>query len=214
MDITLSVKADYKAASKAFNELASSSEATRQKIEKFSKSFQSENLNKFIDKQKLIQTAITATKGEMAAMISVQNNYENEITRLIKSGLDPESDAIKKLRTEYDKLKVQTDGQKKSTVDLKSQITASIPAIGAAVAAYQTMSAALRTVKQFMDDSIKAYTEQEKANARLQEVIFATGASAWTSADQLKSFAKNLADSTGNSAKDIQDLQSVLLGFK
>jgi hypothetical protein len=38
-DITLSIKADYEAASKAFKELADSSEATREKMEKFSNSF-------------------------------------------------------------------------------------------------------------------------------------------------------------------------------
>jgi phage-related minor tail protein len=76
------------------------------------------------------------------------------------------------------------------------------------------MSAVIKTAKRFMDDSIAAYTEQEKANARLQSVLAATGAQAWTTSNQLKDFAKRLADDTGNSAKDIEDLQSVLLGFK
>jgi hypothetical protein len=213
-DLKFTIDADYAKASKAFKDLASESEATRERIEKFSNSFSDEKINKFIDKQKLLIVSLTGTKGEMAAMTAAQKNYEKEIEKLIRSGLDPESKEIKKLRAEHEKLKTHTDAQTKSTGNLKNQITASIPAIGAAVAAYQAMSGAFRSIKQFMDDSIRAYTEQEKANARLEAVLFATGSAAWTTSEQLKSFATELANDTGNSAKDIQDLQSVLLGFK
>jgi tape measure domain-containing protein len=105
MDITLRVNAEYEKASKAFKALASESEETRQKIEKFSQAFQEKNINAFIDKQKLLQVSLTGTRGEVSAMTSAQKNYEKEIERLIKSGLDPESDAIKKLRDEQSKLK-------------------------------------------------------------------------------------------------------------
>jgi hypothetical protein len=104
MDIKLSIAADYKEASKAFNELANESEATREKIEKFTSAFQTEQLDKFVDKQKLLIASLTGTRGEVSAMTTAQKNYEKEIERLIRSGLDPESDAIKKLRNEHDKL--------------------------------------------------------------------------------------------------------------
>jgi uncharacterized radical SAM superfamily protein len=146
-DITLSIKADYAAASKAFNELASSSEATREKIEKFSQSFKTEHLNKFINKQKLLEASLTGTRGEVAAMTAAHKNYEKEIEKLIRSGLDPESDSIQKLRNEQDKLadKIQeaNDIQKKQTDLMKGAETAALgafAAIGAGIAAIGAMT--------------------------------------------------------------------------
>jgi tape measure domain-containing protein len=109
MDITLSVRADYESASKAFKELADSSEAVREKIEKFSKSFQSEKIDNFINRQKLLEVSMRGTRGEVESLTAAKNNYAKEIERLIKSGLDPESNAIKRLRDEQDKLKDKID---------------------------------------------------------------------------------------------------------
>ncbi|MDR1159846.1 MAG: hypothetical protein LBK69_04390, partial [Syntrophomonadaceae bacterium] len=141
-DLTLSINANFEAASKAFKDLANSSEEVRQKIEKFSDAFKAEQVDRFVDKQKLLQAALTATKGEVAAMTSAQKNYESEITRLIKSGLDPESDAIQRLRNEHDalakKIKETNEVQKQQEQVLKNAeraATALFVAIGAGVAA-------------------------------------------------------------------------------
>jgi hypothetical protein len=104
MDLKLSIKADYEQASKAFKELANSSDEVRAKMEKFSDSFKTEQIDKFIDRQKITEIAMQGTRGEVAAMTTAQKNYEKEIERLIRSGLDPESEAIQRLRDEHDKL--------------------------------------------------------------------------------------------------------------
>jgi phage-related protein len=142
MDLKFSISADYEKASKAFKELADSSEATREKIEKFSDSFKTEQVDKFVDKQQLLIASLTGTRGEVAAMTSAQKNYEKEIERLVRSGLDPESEAIKKLRTEHDtlskKIKETNEVQKKQEELMKGAEKAAlgmIAAIGASVAA-------------------------------------------------------------------------------
>jgi hypothetical protein len=147
MDLKLSIDADYNKASQAFKELANESEATREKIEKFSNSFQSEHLDKFIDRQKLLEASLTGTRGEVAAMTTAQKNYEKEIERLIRSGLDPESEAIQKLRNEHDKLadkiKETNEVQKKQEDLMKGAEKAAlgfIAAIGAGVAAMGVMT--------------------------------------------------------------------------
>jgi hypothetical protein len=146
LDLKLSINADYQQASKAFKELANESEATREKIEKFSASFQSEHLDKFIDRQKLLEVSLKGTRGEVESMTVAKKNYEKEIERLIKSGLDPESEAIIKLRNEHDKLankiKETTNAQKaqeqalkiaeKATLALYAAIGAGITALGIA----------------------------------------------------------------------------------
>jgi hypothetical protein len=142
LDLKLTIDANYESASKAFQELANSSEATREKIEKFASSFQSEHLDKFIDKQKLLEVSLKGTRGEVASMTTAQKNYEKEIERLIRSGLDPESDAIQKLRNEHDKLanKIkETNEVQKSQEQLmkgaEKATLAAFAAIGAGVAA-------------------------------------------------------------------------------
>jgi predicted nucleic acid-binding Zn-ribbon protein len=141
-DLKLTIDANYEQASKAFKDLANESETTRQKIEKFSDSFKTEQIDKFIDRQKLTEIAMRGTRGEVVAMTTSQKSYEKEIERLIKSGLDPESDAIKKLRDEHDKLadkiKNATEAQKAQEQVMKNAEKAAlgmIAAIGAAVAA-------------------------------------------------------------------------------
>jgi hypothetical protein len=145
-DLKLTIAADYQQASKAFQELANSSEATREKIEKFSDSFKTEQIDKFIDKQQLLEASLTGTRGEVASMTTAQKNYEKEIERLIRSGLSPESEAIKKLRDEHDKLadkikktnEVQKSleqlmkGAEKAALGMVAAIGAGITALGIA----------------------------------------------------------------------------------
>jgi hypothetical protein len=142
MDLKFSIEADYEKASKAFKDLANESETTREKIEKFSNSFQTKNIDNFNEKQRLLIASLTGTRGEVAAMTTAQKNYQHEIERLIKSGLDPESDAIQKLRNEHDnlakKIKETNEVHKKQEELIKGAEKAAlgmVAAIGASVAA-------------------------------------------------------------------------------
>lgn len=141
-DLTLRIAADFEKAQKAFNELADSSEETKKKMEAFSESFQNKNIDSFIDKQKLLEVSLTGTRGETKAMQQSVNNYQKEIERLIKSGLDPNSDAVQKLAKEQDKLKQKikeaADVQKMQENIMKGAEKACLAmwaAIGAGIAA-------------------------------------------------------------------------------
>ncbi|MDR1926613.1 MAG: hypothetical protein LBQ13_02900 [Endomicrobium sp.] len=141
-DLTLRINADYKAASEAFKELANSSESTREKIEKFSAAFEDKKINSFIDKQKLLEASMKGTRGETDAAKAASNNYQKEIERLIRSGLDPESEAIQRLVSEQnklkDKIKEATEVQQAQEQFMKSAEKAAlgmIAAIGASVVA-------------------------------------------------------------------------------
>jgi len=99
-DLSLRIKADFEEASRQFKALAETSEDTRKKIEKYTEGFNDKKVDEFIDKQKLAGAAITATTGSLAAAEAQNAAYKREIERLIKNGLDPQSDAIKKLISE------------------------------------------------------------------------------------------------------------------
>jgi len=103
-DLTLRINAQFQDAQKAFEELANSSEETRAKMEKFADSFNTKQVDNFIDKQKLLQVSMTGTRGETAALQQSVNNYQKEIERLIRSGLEPNSEAVQRLAQEQQKL--------------------------------------------------------------------------------------------------------------
>ncbi len=100
-DLSVKITANFEEAVRQFKKLAKESESAQEKIKKFTEKFDGEKVEKFTDKQKLAGSAITATKGSITAMLSQQAAYAREIERLIKNGLSPESDAIKRLQDEY-----------------------------------------------------------------------------------------------------------------
>ena len=103
-EISLKIKSDFEQAEKDFRDLANASEATSERIEKFQKSFATEKIDKFIDRNKMNAIAIEATRGKTAAMEAEYKGLQREIERLIRSGMNPQDDALKKLKTRYSEL--------------------------------------------------------------------------------------------------------------
>jgi hypothetical protein len=66
---------------------------------------------------------------------------------------------------------------------------------------------------KYIKESIQAYQEHEVQLVRLEAVLKATGAAAWTSSSELANHANSLQASTGRSSNEIMQMQSVLLGF-
>jgi tape measure domain-containing protein len=173
-DLTLRINADPSQASKAFKELAGESEELRGKMEKMAKSYGEGETQKFIDKQKLLEISLKGTRGEVAAMTTAQNAYQHKIESLIRSGLDPESDAVKKLRAEQEKLKDKIDAATKAQELQEKAAKAAagaLVAIGAAVAglgAYSVKAAA------DLEDMTAAFTplmgSAEKASALVKQI--------------------------------------------
>ena len=113
MDISLKIAADFSQAQKSFSDLASSSEDMRKKMETANaKGFSTDQIKKFNDQQKITQSAMAATRGESCSLASSAGAYKNKIEQLIKSGLSPESDAVKQLQAEYTTLKQKMEDNK------------------------------------------------------------------------------------------------------
>jgi tape measure domain-containing protein len=105
--LSIKISADAASAIEQFNALGASSETMGNKMAKAEKKFAGEYVDKFIDKQKLAQAAITAARGSTEALIKTAGGYQREIERLIKQGLSPESVQIKRLQNEYAGLQKQ-----------------------------------------------------------------------------------------------------------
>jgi len=117
MDLSLKIRADFDEASNAFKKVAESSEYTRERIEKFIERFKDEQIDKFIDRQNLAAAAMAATGRDADTLSQQINTYQREIERLIKSGLDPQDEAIQKLQSEYITLKEKQEAVSQSTED-------------------------------------------------------------------------------------------------
>ena len=95
------------------------------------------------------------------------------------------------------------DKQTKSTSDLFKILGKSISAVWA-----------IKSLVKFTAQSVSAYNSQKQVLAVLSSTVKATGANAWTSAEQLNSMADSLEKVTNFDGKSIMQMQSVLLGFK
>jgi hypothetical protein len=219
MDLRLTINADFEKASKAFNDLANSSETTRQKIEKFSSSFQDKTIDSFISKQKLLEASLTGTRGEISAMTTAQNNYSKEIERLIKSGLDPESDAIKKLRDEQDnltkKIKDATEAQEAQEKIIKSVEKAALGALGAIAGMVTAYAAIIQNTAKAGDNFAKTARVIGITAEAFQELEYAAEMSGVTnlkgSLEKLNKSISDLKGGTGSLTTYLKENNTQLL---
>ena len=72
-------------------------------------------------------------------------------------------------------------------------------------------------IKAFVDFGKKSVESIEKANKSLNilnNTLKATGATSWTTSQEMVDMSKKIANSTNYTVSEIQDMESVLLGFK
>ena len=72
----------------------------------------------------------------------------------------------------------------------------------------------IKAVTDFGKSCVQSATQAQKAFNILDNTIKATGADAWTTTQEMDKMAKSLSDSTNYSVTEIEDMQSVLLGFR
>ncbi|MDR1288263.1 MAG: phage tail length tape measure family protein [Treponema sp.] len=116
-------------------------------------------------------------------------------------------DRLKEQAEQYNNLGKATEKNKSSMASFTALTTAGWTKI------VDLAFKAVMAFPQFAKESIAVYQAQEVANARLGAVVRATGADAWTSQQKLMDVADELGKQTGYTSKEIQDMQSVLLGF-
>ncbi|MCL2381336.1 MAG: hypothetical protein FWC64_07045 [Treponema sp.] len=114
-DLTLRLNADFEKAQKAFSDLRDSSEETAKKMDKFAEKFKTEQVDRFVERQKLTAIAMQATGRETESLGSQMSAYQREIERLIKSGLSPQDEAIQRLQAEYTALQEKQEAAKQAT---------------------------------------------------------------------------------------------------
>ena len=77
-----------------------------------------------------------------------------------------------------------------------------------------TSALSVKAIADFASKSAAAYRQQKEAVSVLETVLKSTGATAWTSAEQLGAMASGFQKITNYGDEAILSMQSVLLGFK
>jgi tape measure domain-containing protein len=116
-DISLRIKADFAQADKAFKAMSTDSEYLQKKMNELASS--SEKVSKVMstnsEKMRLNALAVAATRGPTAGLMAEQRSLRTEIERLIKAGINPENEALSKLRNRYAEVSKQIGDTTKKT---------------------------------------------------------------------------------------------------
>ncbi len=136
--ISLRVKSNFDEAGKDIRKIGDLTEREAKRIARFNKSFKSDQINSFIQKNERAAAAVRATRGPLDALQTKNAGLRREIERLIRNGMDPQDDALRKLQKEYDKTSRRIDANtraQKAMGDAARVATRSLIAMGTASAA-------------------------------------------------------------------------------
>lgn len=204
--INLKVKSDFSGASADLKKFGDITEAERKKVEAFQKSFKDENIKAFNDRLTRSKAAVQATRGPLAAMTTEHRKLRAEIEKLIRKGLDPESDEVKLLATRYKKLDKEMEEVAKQSAKNKAaakRMEGAMLAIGAGA-----VIMGKRLVDAFVDfsrESLQAASDAEEIEGKY-EVVFRSiadngegmASSLASDFDLANSTAKELLGNTGD----------------
>lgn len=176
-DIAIKVKSDFQQAEQDFKNLGASSESARAQIEKFQKSFKTEQIDKFMARNQMNAAAIRATQGATAAMTAESAGLQREIQRLIRSGLSPEDEALKKLRDRYTELNSQMGKAQRETQGF-GNITKGILGAGIITQGFNVLTSGLKsfiTEASKTEDTLVSFTtmlggSEERAKALVSQM--------------------------------------------
>ncbi|GHT68623.1 hypothetical protein FACS1894110_16600 [Spirochaetia bacterium] len=181
-DLSLKISADFNSAQQAFEKLAKDAESAGMTVKQFTKAFEDKAIDQFEAKQKLAAAAISATKGDLAAAESQYRAYGAEIQRLIKNGMDPESDAVQKLRAEYTQIGTKIEAAKEAEVAL--------------AAASKAAAEVLEKEADIVVKQLDAKGNLAKENVKLKQ-----------SQDDLKEKIKEASKEYGSESDQVKELQ-------
>lgn len=200
----LKITSDVEQAKAGMRELGASTEMLEKHIDKFS------------DRNKAAAKAVEFTSGKLAGMQSESKGLEREMQRLIKSGIDPQSAQIQKLKTQYDGLQKEIKETDKDTKKQQTTFSDATKSIAAYAAAFVAFKAAAGIIKSFTVNLSTMGDEIAKTSRRigisgeaLQELRFAADRSG-VSAEELTSGFENMNKALGQAAAGTGRLNTFL----
>jgi hypothetical protein len=128
--VQLTIDTNFAEASRQFKAFGDLSEKEIAKIERAVKKYNNEAAEAFINKNERAAIAAQAFGGKLDYLKTRTNGLQAEMQRMIRAGIDPQSEAVKKLKDEYVKstieLKAMEQAQKRTTDGVKALERAAI----------------------------------------------------------------------------------------
>lgn len=205
-NIALTVKTNFAAAGSEIKAFGALTESEAKRIEKFQSSFKSEKIDSFIQKNQRAAAAVEATRGPLQSAAVEQAGLRREIERLIKGGLDPESEALQKLQTEYTKATEKVEIMTKAEEINKNMTKNTAIALGVTVTAISAFIGYTVSAASKIEDLTAAFTpltgsveNAEKFVSQLNE----TAASTPFQLDAISASAKQLLPALAGDTEEV-----------
>lgn len=201
-DISLKIKSDFAQAEADFKSLIGTSEKLQKVNDVNSKEYKalSNQIDKYIEKNKLSTVAMTATQGKSAALAAEYKKLQTQIQTLISKGIDPMSPALEKMRNRMIELQSHAPKATGSFMGMAS----AIKTLGAGFGAYQ--------IANKLYDIGKA-SLSAAANMQQQQVAFSTMLNSTAKADSLLKSLQEFAAATPFSFTELTDASKKMLAF-
>lgn len=175
--VNIKVNSDFAKASADLKKFGQVTESEAKRIQKFQDSFKSEQIDKFIDKNRRAGTVLKAHGNEVKSAEIQMKNLERQMQSLVTRGLDPQDKSIQKLNNEYAMLEkeVQKNADAQRGMEAATQASvAGLTAIAAAVTAVGVAALKSTTELGKMGDELaKTSAKVGVSTKSLQELAFA-----------------------------------------
>mgnify|MGYP000914160678 CR=1 FL=1 len=201
-DISLKIKSDFAQAEADFKSLIGTSEKLQKVNDVNSKEYKalSNQIDKYIEKNKLSTVAMTATQGKSAALAAEYKKLQTQIQTLISKGIDPMSPALDKLKTRMSDIQ----GYAPKVQSSFSGMLSSLGALGIGFGAYQVAN-------KIIDIGRASLTAA--ANMEQQQVALTTMLGSTEKASSLLADLQDFAASTPFQFNELTDATKRMIAF-
>jgi len=199
-EISLKIKSDFEKAAADFKSLGALTESTQKQFAKLQAQMADGSIDKFMAKNKLNAAAMTATKGATAGLTSEMAGLQREMARMIKSGLDPMSPALDKMKARMSEIQKQLPVAASGFSGMMGTALKLGAVLGGAGIAYK------------LYDIGKA-SLQAAANMEQQKVAFSTMLGGAEKANVLLKEIQAFAESTPFSFNEVVDASKRMIAF-
>lgn len=201
-DISLKIKSDFAQAEADFKSLIGTSEKLQKVNDVNSKEYKalSNQIDKYIEKNKLSTVAMTATQGKSAALANEYKKLQTQIQSLISKGIDPMSPALDKLKTRMGEIQ----GYAPKVQSSFSGMLSSLGALGIGFGVYQVANKIIDIGKASLSAA---------ANMEQQQVALTTMLGSAEKAKSLLSDIQAFAASTPFQFTELVDASKKMLAM-
>ena len=201
-EISLKIKSDFAQAEADFKSLIGTSEKLQKVNDVNSKEYKalSNQIDRYIEKNKLSTVAMTATQGKSAALAAEYKKLQTQIQSLISKGLDPMSPALDKLKNRMGEIQSYAP---KATSSFNTMLS-SLSALGIGFGTYQIAN-------KIIDIGRASLTAA--ANMEQQQVALTTMLGSTEKATELLSDLQAFAASTPFQFEELVDASKRMIAF-